>query len=108
MRRADWERLGGMDEQFFLWFEDVDLSARVARAGGTVAIAQDVSIRHVGASTWTLLPRRRRQWLRLVGARRFAAKHLGRGAAAAITAAGPAALAIGVTLDIAHWITRRP
>ena len=89
---------------------DLDLVsvARVARAGGTVAMAQDVAIQHVGASTWRWLPRWRRQWLRVVGARRFAAKHLGRGAAAAITAAAPGALAIGVALDVAHWMTRRP
>jgi GT2 family glycosyltransferase len=104
MRRADWLRLGGMDAGFFLWYEDVDLGARVHAAGGAVAIADGLLVRHSGASTWVRLPRRRRQWLRIRGARRYAAKHLGRVAAAAIIAAAPLALAIGLALDGAHWL----
>lgn len=108
MRRADWDRLGGMDEGFFLWYEDIDLGARVARLGGSVATADGIVIRHAGASTWIRFSRRRRQWLRIRGARRYAAKHLGRGAAAFIVLAAPVALAIGVALDVGHWVTRRP
>jgi GT2 family glycosyltransferase len=108
MRRADWERLRGLDEGFFLWYEDVDLGARVARLGGSVTIADTIGIRHAGASTWIRFSRRRRQWLRIHGARRYAAKHLGRGAAAVIVLAAPLALAIGVALDVGHWMTRRP
>jgi GT2 family glycosyltransferase len=107
MRRADWERLGGMDEKFFLWYEDVDLGVRVGRAGGTVAMCRDVRIRHIGASTWNRLTRRRRQWLRFLGSRRLAAKHLGPWAVAVIVLAAPFALAIGVVLDVAHRIARR-
>jgi GT2 family glycosyltransferase len=108
IRRVDWERLGGMDERFFLWYEDVDLGVRVTRAGGSIALARDVRIRHLGASTWTRLSRRRRQWLRFLGSRRFAAKHLGLVGVAALVIAAPFALAIGVALDVAHWLTRRP
>jgi GT2 family glycosyltransferase len=108
LRRVDWQRLGGMDEGFFLWYEDVDLGARSAREGGTVALAEDIVIRHVGASTWARFTRRRRQWLRVLGARRYAAKHLGLGAAALIVLAAPAALAIGLALDVAQWVARRP
>jgi GT2 family glycosyltransferase len=108
LRRTDWHRLGGMDEGFFLWYEDVDLGARSARTGGTVAIAEGILIRHAGASTWVRFTRRRRQWLRVLGARRYAAKHHGTAAAALITLAAPAALAIGLALDVGHWLTRRP
>ncbi|HUP83129.1 MAG TPA: glycosyltransferase family 2 protein [Candidatus Limnocylindria bacterium] len=108
MRRSDWERLGGMDEGFFLWYEDVDLGVRMTRSGGTIALAHGVRIHHVGASTWTRLSRRRRQWLRFLGSRRFAAKHLGPLAVAALVLALPGGLAIGVALDAAHWVTRRP
>jgi GT2 family glycosyltransferase len=108
LRRIDWHRLGGMDEGFFLWYEDVDLGARSARTGGTVAIAEGIFIRHAGASTWVRFTRRRRQWLRVLGARRYAAKHHGTAAAALITIAAPAALAIGLALDVGHWLTRRP
>ena len=33
MRRSDWDRFGGMDEAYFLWFEEVDLAKRVSDAG---------------------------------------------------------------------------
>jgi N-acetylglucosaminyl-diphospho-decaprenol L-rhamnosyltransferase len=108
IRRVDWARLGGMDERFFLWYEDIDFGARAALAGGTIAFADDIHIRHVGASTWNRLSRRRRQWLRVLGSRRYASKHLGRLAVAAIVLAAAPAVAIGVALDVAHWATRRP
>jgi len=108
IRRTDWERLGGLDPGFFLWYEDVDLGARVALAGGTIALTEKVRVRHLGASTWIRLPRRRRQWLRIRGAWRYARRHLGWPAAASIAAAAPPALALGVALDIAHWLRRRP
>ncbi len=107
MRRADWDRLGGMDAGFFLWYEDVDLGARVAEASGTVAIAETLRVRHIGASTWSRIPRRRRQLLRVRGAHRYAARHLGRGAQALMLIAAPFALAIGVALDVAHFLARR-
>ena len=106
MRRTDWVRLRGMDDGYFLWYEDVDLGAKVHEAGGSVAIAEGLLVRHSGASTWKRLPRRRRQWLRVCGASRYARKHLSPGAAAAVIAAAPFALAIGVALDTALWLVR--
>jgi N-acetylglucosaminyl-diphospho-decaprenol L-rhamnosyltransferase len=107
LRRVDWDRLGGMDAGFFLWYEDVDLGARIAEASGTVAMVDALRVRHIGASTWNRLPRRRRQWLRVRGATRYAAKHLGRGAQALMLIAAPFALAIGIALDVAHFLARR-
>lgn len=108
MRRTDWDHLGGLDPGFFLWYEDVDLGARVARAGGTLALTESVRVRHMGASTWIRLPRRRRQWLRIRGAWRYARRHLGWLAAASIAVAAPPALALGTALDVVHWLSRRP
>ncbi|MEP7360079.1 MAG: glycosyltransferase family 2 protein [Chloroflexota bacterium] len=107
LRRADWDRLGGLDERFFLWYEDVDLGARVAESGGSVAVADALRVRHIGASTWTRLPRRRRQWLRVRAVRLYAGKHLGRTAELSTIVVAPFALAIGVGLDIVHWLARR-
>jgi N-acetylglucosaminyl-diphospho-decaprenol L-rhamnosyltransferase len=107
LRRSDWQRLGGLDEGYFLWYEDVDFGARIARAGGSLAITDALLVRHQGASTWGRLPRRRRQWLRVRGAWRYARHNLGWRAALAIAlAAGPAYL-IGVGLDAAYFLARR-
>jgi N-acetylglucosaminyl-diphospho-decaprenol L-rhamnosyltransferase len=43
---ALWTRLGGYDEDYFLYWEDVDLCARVARLNGRVAVASDLQAVH--------------------------------------------------------------
>ena len=104
VRRKDWLTLGGLHEGYFLWFEDMDLGARVARSGGTVAIARDITVVHQGAMSWTRLPRRRRQWLRTVGTYRYVRRNIGRAQAAAVLVAAPFALIIGIALDAAHFL----
>lgn len=50
--RADFTRIGGMDERFFLYGEDAEFSLRAARAGLRPVIVPDAAIVHaVGAST---------------------------------------------------------
>jgi len=45
-RSEDFARLGGFDERFYLYYEDVDLCARVAAAGGRVMLCPSVSVVH--------------------------------------------------------------
>ncbi len=50
--RVDFDRIGGMDERFFLYGEDAEFSLRAARAGMRPVIVPEASIVHaVGAST---------------------------------------------------------
>lgn len=51
MRRRDWDRLGGFDGRFFMFFEEVDLCWRAQRAGLDVAIVPSVTIWHLGGFT---------------------------------------------------------
>ncbi|GAA4170383.1 glycosyltransferase [Gryllotalpicola koreensis] len=52
VRRSDWNRLGGMDERFFLYGEDADFSLRAAAAGMRPVIVPAATIVHtVGGST---------------------------------------------------------
>lgn len=52
IRRADWVRLGGMDERFFLYGEDAEFSMRARRRGLRPVIVPDAVIQHdVGGST---------------------------------------------------------
>ena len=60
MPRATFERIGGWDEGFFFYEEDVDLSVRVSQAGHQVWLLPEVTVTHaMGASTRALrLPAR--------------------------------------------------
>lgn len=51
MRRRDWERLGGFDERFFMFVEEVDLCWRAKRAGYDVVVDPDTTIWHLGGAT---------------------------------------------------------
>jgi len=53
-RRETWDRLGGMDERYFLYGEDTDFSMRAHRAGHRPVICPDARIIHeVGQSSAT-------------------------------------------------------
>jgi GT2 family glycosyltransferase len=51
MRRADFLAIGGFDEGYFLYVEDVDLCLRFRQAGGDVLFAPDIAFRHVGGTS---------------------------------------------------------
>jgi N-acetylglucosaminyl-diphospho-decaprenol L-rhamnosyltransferase len=49
VRRSAFEAIGGFDEGYFMYFEDVDLGYRLGRAGGRNVYAPEASILHTGA-----------------------------------------------------------
>jgi N-acetylglucosaminyl-diphospho-decaprenol L-rhamnosyltransferase len=51
VRRRDFDAIGGFDDAFFFWFEDVDLLLRLRRRG-RVAFVHDAVFEHVGAASW--------------------------------------------------------
>jgi len=51
VRRALFERLGGFDERFFVYLEDLDFSLRIKQAGGTSVYLADVTAYHVGGAS---------------------------------------------------------
>lgn len=50
-RRADFEAIGGFDEEFYFWYEDVDLVRRL-RDRGRVAYVHAATFEHVGGATF--------------------------------------------------------
>ena len=50
-RRAAIEAVGGLDERFFLYFEDVDWGWRLRRAGWPVVFLPHVTITHIGGGS---------------------------------------------------------
>jgi N-acetylglucosaminyl-diphospho-decaprenol L-rhamnosyltransferase len=80
LHRDLWERLGGFDEDYFLYWEDVDLSRRCERAGGRLVVRADLVASHQVGGTQADEPQRAKSAVyyryncrnRLL----FAAKHL--------------------------------
>ena len=50
-RRADFDAVGGFDEGFYFWYEDVDL-VRCLHDRGRVAYVHDATFEHVGGATF--------------------------------------------------------
>ncbi|RZI91406.1 MAG: glycosyltransferase family 2 protein [Microbacterium sp.] len=46
-----WQRVDGFDEDYFLYWEDVDLSVRITKAGGAVHVAEHVRAVHSPGGT---------------------------------------------------------
>jgi GT2 family glycosyltransferase len=70
VRREAWEALGGFDERYFMYGEDLDLSLRLRLAGWRVGIAPAARVAHdyefiKGDYKWFYLERNR--WWTLVG-----------------------------------------
>lgn len=75
MRRATWERLGGFDEGFHLWYEDVDLAKRSREAGCRNLVVGSARVAHANATSFRQLDGRTLQALRLASLRRYVDKH---------------------------------
>jgi GT2 family glycosyltransferase len=56
IRRAALERVGGLDERFFLMYEDADWCKRAGDAGYTLLFWPGARIVHLGGASWKQLP----------------------------------------------------
>lgn len=52
LRRQAFEQVGGFDEGYFMFFEDVDLGERLARAGWTNLYVPSAHVTHIGGTSW--------------------------------------------------------
>ncbi|HEX7293668.1 MAG TPA: glycosyltransferase [Solirubrobacterales bacterium] len=75
MGRETWERLGGFDEDFHLWYEDVDLAKRSREAGCRNLVVGSARVGHANATSFRQLDSRTLQALRLESLRRYIDKH---------------------------------
>ncbi len=76
IRRDVFERLGGFDERFFMYLEDLDLSLRVLAAGGKCLFAADATAHHAGGGT-TRNIKATRLFYSVRSRLQFATKHFG-------------------------------
>jgi GT2 family glycosyltransferase len=75
VRRETWEEVGGFDEGFFLWYEDVDLAKRLHDAGYRNLIAGSAQVGHVGAEAFVQVDRQEQQAIRLGSVERYIRLH---------------------------------
>lgn len=85
VRRKLFENLGGFDERFFLYLEDLDFSVRAAEAGWKTLYLADVAVEHEGGGSSRTVPARRLAWA-LESRLLYAQKHFGAPSAAMIAA----------------------
>lgn len=78
IRRGPFEAVGGFDESYFMYWEEVDLARRLADAGYGTHFEPATTVMHVGeASTAQHAAGMRREWL--AGQRRYLCCHERRG-----------------------------
>jgi N-acetylglucosaminyl-diphospho-decaprenol L-rhamnosyltransferase len=85
IRRPLFDSLGGFDERFFVYYEDVDLCLRVQQAGWTCLHNADATAIHIGQGT-TRQVKARRQFYSARSRILYTAKHFGRRPALAVAA----------------------
>lgn len=73
-RRVDFDALGGFDERFFYWYEDVDLARRL-RDRGRLAYVSDATFEHMGSATFAGWARPESILSWYTGLQRYFAKH---------------------------------
>lgn len=56
VRRAALSAIGGFDERFFLYFEELDIAHAFRRQGWTVDVCRDVTVEHAVATATSQLP----------------------------------------------------
>lgn len=85
IRRSAFDAVGGFDEGFFMYWEEVDLCRRLAAAGHEVHFAPVTTVLHVRAVSTSRRPAAmRREWL--AGFRRYLLRHESRRRAATMLA----------------------
>jgi GT2 family glycosyltransferase len=86
VRRSVFEALGGFDEHFFMYYEDVDLAYRASRAGWRSYFLAEAQAFHAGGgSTHSIKASRLAYWMR--SRTQYTAKHFGTAAALGVLAA---------------------
>ena len=75
MRRDAWEEVGGFDDGYFLWYDDVDLAKRLVDAGRRNLVVGSAKVQHIGAESVSQIGPRQTQAIRLASLRRYIAKH---------------------------------
>ncbi|MEZ6116741.1 MAG: glycosyltransferase family 2 protein [Pirellulaceae bacterium] len=104
VRRAVFDKIGLMDEGYFLYFEEVDFCWRAIEAGFRVVVVPDSHIVHLeGAATGISQTKQRRGQYWYNSRRRFLVKRYGIAGLLAADVAFVCGRLIGGLNDLVHW-----
>jgi len=76
MRKSDFINVGGFDERFFLYWEDIDLCKRMIDAGKQVSFYPKAKMLHKGGKSSEKIPQASLRWFKQSRFKYFA-KHFG-------------------------------
>ncbi len=102
IRRDAFEKVGGFDERFHIWFEEVDLCKRLRSAGGEVWFTPSSSITHYGGQSFEQVPTIKNQRQFIDSARKYAKKHLGIAPWVLLSVIAPVSIALGAVQQLLH------
>lgn len=80
IRRELFERIGPLDDGFFMWYEEVDFCKRAKDAGWQVRYFADISVEHKKGSSFERVATIKKQKMIRRSLRRYMRKHFGLGA----------------------------
>jgi N-acetylglucosaminyl-diphospho-decaprenol L-rhamnosyltransferase len=75
MRRRLWEQVGGFDEGYYLWYEDVDLAKRLRDLGRRNLVVGSARVHHGGAASFVQVDPGAAQAIRLASLERYIRSH---------------------------------
>lgn len=107
IRNKVWQRVGPLDEKFWVWLEEIDYCRRVKDAGYHVAYTPAGEIVHHGGVSFSQLVGPARTWPFVRSALRYSHKHLGPPSTAALAALVPLALLLAIPASFFHLLLRK-
>ena len=108
MRRRDFETVGGMDERFFVYFEEVDLCKRLNEQRGDIWFWPSAKVEHLGGRSCEVGRLRARMiFIFRESRKKYFAKHFGFIGAIALEALNRMEALEKLPVLVALWILRR-
>ncbi len=101
------EKVGLLDEEFWVWFEEVDFCKRVSEAGWNIVYTPAGSVMHHGGASFHQLVGLDKTLPFLHSALVYARKHLGVWAYCLLLLLWPVALLVALPSSVKHQVMRR-
>lgn len=102
IRRKVIDKIGLMDERFFVWFEEVDFCKRAKDAGWKIIYNPEIQALHRGGKSFSQISSAKRQMIFNKSLRRYMMKHYGIAAWLVFIIIFPASIALAIVSGLFH------